>query len=159
MDYLTSRDYPDLCGQCKVTLDLIVEQLPGMVDEYASDNEGGIMFMYDHSLHCDGRECANVRKMEEERASREVWTEIDIQVETLDRNLNVVEKRFYDSPIKAMGMYSPEIAVNYLKFIAERSGTQLRKLPHSHQWYAELGNNVITFTVYPYVTETCYAVS
>lgn len=59
-EYLVGKDYPHLCKTCKSEIDtaaLIVHHLA----QYAEDNEGPAMYVYDHSLYCGerGHNCGN----------------------------------------------------------------------------------------------------
>jgi len=59
MGYLTGKDYPWLCEECRATVDSVVELVEEYSDEYSSDDEAPCNFVYDHAMFCGGRECKN----------------------------------------------------------------------------------------------------
>jgi len=78
VDYLTGKDYPDMCDTCKDAINkahmIIVEMGPG--DEYADDPEGPSMFAYDRGWFCGGHESlcgVEIEEPEEEKFSWIAW--------------------------------------------------------------------------------------
>ena len=53
--FLTGKDYPWLCEQCKAMVDQCVDLVRMGTD--TDDDEAPIMFAYDHKLMCGGHEC------------------------------------------------------------------------------------------------------
>jgi len=69
MDFLTGKDYPHICEQCKVAVDQCAEEIEarmslgdedmvsGRVLLAFDDNEAPSTLAYDRGLFCDGGEC------------------------------------------------------------------------------------------------------
>jgi hypothetical protein len=53
--FLTGKDYPWICEQCKTMVDQCVDLVRMGTD--TDDDEAPIMFAYDHKLMCGGHEC------------------------------------------------------------------------------------------------------
>lgn len=91
MEFLNSEHYPELCDKCKTLLDNIAMvykegEMPDTDDEEAPCN-----YLYDNSMFCGGRSCANQKR------GFTVSTEGRV-VQTFDRDGNLIEHYFIAYP-------------------------------------------------------------
>jgi len=57
MEYFTGKDYPKLCDVCRASISSVAGYCSELSDEYASDEEGPLMYVYDWGLMCGGHFC------------------------------------------------------------------------------------------------------
>lgn len=64
MEYTT--DYPRLCPQRQAAIKLTAEIINELPDEYAADEEGPSMWVYDHGGYCGGHRCLKEEQDDED---------------------------------------------------------------------------------------------
>jgi len=68
VEMLTGKDYPQLCDQCKMMINVAAELIQnGMADDYVGDPEGPSMLVYDRGWFCEGHlGCKNTNGLHDE---------------------------------------------------------------------------------------------
>ncbi len=56
MEFLTGKDYPELCGKCRAAIDAAALLFEGDQED-TDDNEAPLMYAGDHRMLCGGGDC------------------------------------------------------------------------------------------------------
>jgi hypothetical protein len=57
MEYMTGKDCPHLCNDCRVAIDDIAAMYNEGEMSDDDDEEAPCMYVYDHGMYCGGHEC------------------------------------------------------------------------------------------------------